>query len=161
MRLANAAIICSFFLFGCGDDAPSIHKWNGVLRETNTYVYVIRNPPKTQSGLVSLINTYIKNDPSTPAKFINDEHSIFFYRESSVTPIDGNRPKASWWEQPLTDPAIQYREIDEELIAAARYFKGKKVLRIFLRGEYWRFCAARDNSIVDIKEDGAIDPLCD
>ncbi|MCS3768348.1 hypothetical protein HNP12_002422 [Aeromonas hydrophila] len=148
-------------MVGCGDDTPSIHKWQGVLKETGTYIYIVRNPPKTQSGLVALIADYIKQDPDTPAGFLNDEHSIFFYKESSVTPIDGDRPKASWWEQPMTDPAITYKEIDEQRIAAARYYKDKELMTIFLRGEYQRYCPAREDSIVDIKADGTIDPLCD
>ncbi|PJG59369.1 hypothetical protein [Aeromonas cavernicola] len=148
-------------IIGCGDNSPSIHKWKGIVEDTGNYAYVIRNPPKTQSGLVSLIISYIKNDKDTPLDFLEGEHSIYFYQESNVTPIDGDRPKASWWEQPMTDPAITYSEIDEYKIASARYLKNKQMFRVFLRGEYWRFCAVRDNSIVDIHDDGRIDPLCD
>ncbi|PJG59370.1 hypothetical protein [Aeromonas cavernicola] len=148
-------------LIGCGDDSPSIHKWQGVAEDTGNYVYVIRNPPKTQSGLVSLIVSYIKNDPDTPSDFLEDEHSIFFYKESSVTPINGERPKASWWEQPFTDPAIKYKEIDAQEIATIRYFKDKKRLTVFLQGEYRRHCSMRTDSIVDVYDNGKIDPLCD
>lgn len=158
-------VVCTgffFLLIGCNEDKlPSIHKWKGVAKDTGAYVYVIRNPPKTQSGLVSLIVTYIKNDPNTPADFISDEHSIFFYKESSVTPIDGNRPHAGWWEQPLTDPAMEFKEMDESEIASIRYLKDENILRLFFYGEYNRVCEVQKFGIIDVQADGTIAPLCD
>lgn len=162
MRLAKAVLICSFlFLFGCGDDTPSIHKWQGVLKDTGTYSYVIRNPPTTQSGLVSLVIDYIKKDPATPEGFLNGEHGISFYKESDATPIDGVRPEASWWEQPLTDPAIRYKEIDESEIAVVNFLKGSDSFRVYLQWEYRKTCQARNSGIVEVQADGVTVPLCD
>lgn len=161
MRIKAMAILLGLLLSGCGDDIPSIHKWEGLLTDEGPYVYVIRNPPKTQSGLVNLITDFLKTDPNPPVGFIEDQYGISFYEESSVTPIDGDRPEASWWEQPMTGPAIQYKGIDDQEIAAARYFKDKNLIRIFLQREYQRYCPGRDDSIVDVHADGTTDPLCD
>lgn len=151
----------SVFLMGCDDGPPSIHKWQGVVEDTGTYIYIVRNPPKTQSGLVSLITDYIKHDPNTPANFWDDSHSISFYKESDATPIDGNRPEASWWEQPMTDPAIKYKEIDDKEIAGVRYLKDKDALRIYLYLEYRKTCKDRQSGIVEVQADGTTEPLCD
>ncbi|MGL5557024.1 MAG: hypothetical protein ACRDC8_17205 [Aeromonas veronii] len=148
-------------LIGCGDDSPSIHKWNGVLKETETYSYIISNPPLTQSELVSFIIDYIKRDPNTPLDFLNGERGISFYKESNATPLDGNRPEASWWEQPFTDPAIKYKEIDVYEIAVVNFFKKNNSFRVYLQWEYRKTCQARKSGIVEIRANGIVDTLCD
>ena len=154
-------VCLTLFLISCDRDSTSIHKWDGLLGAEGPYVYIIRNPPKTQSGMVDLISNYLRDDSNTPDKFLDGTYGISFYEESSDTPIDGDRPKASWWEQPMTGPAILYREIDDHEVAAARYFKDKGILRIFLQREYRQICPTRDTGIVDILPDGnPTRPLC-
>lgn len=139
-----------------------IYSWSSYSEAAESYLYVISNPPRDELELAKMIFIYLKE--YAPVKFANGEARALFYKESSVTPIDGNRPEASWWEQPLTDPAIKYKEIDDDKkIATARYLIKGGDLRIAFLGEYDKKCNGGNLAYrsISFRDDGSISSRCD
>lgn len=139
-----------------------IYSWSSYSEADESYLYVISNPPKDELELAKMIFSYLKE--YAPPKFVNGEARALFYKESSVTPIDGNRPEASWWEQPLTDPAIKYKEIDDELeIAISRVSANTGDLEITYLGEYAKGCNGEQQAYrsISFRDDGSISSRCD
>lgn len=140
-----------------------IYSWSSYSAEDESYLYVISNPPMDELELAKMIFVYLKE--YAPAKFANGEARALFYKESSVTPIDGNRPEASWWEQPLTDPAIKYKEIDNDKeIATSRISAKNGDLEITYLGEYGaKGCNGEKQAYrtISFRDDGSISSRCD
>lgn len=158
------AALMALALTGCSDEPPAIHKWDSMLTsewsDDKAYQFVISNPPNGQQALVELVSGYLKNSP--PPGFWNDEYGATFYRESRVTPAnEKERPESNWWDQSWDVPYIKFKPIDNQEIAAARYMKDTKTLRIFLEGEYRHTCENRTDGIVDVQLDGSHEPTCD
>lgn len=157
--MKRCAALLALILAGCGNGPTAIHKWEAMSSTGESYQFVISNPPEGQKALIELVSHYLKENP--PPGFWEGKYAATFYRESSVTPIDGNRPKASWLDQSWDVPYIEYKPIDDEEIIGARYFEQWKTLRIFLAGAYRYTCSARPDGIIDVQLDGSHEPTCD
>ncbi len=155
-----SVLVLALVLVGSREEPTAIHKWDAMSSTGESYQFVISNPPDDQKALIALVRHYLKETP--PPGFWEGKYAATFYRESRVTPIDGNRPEASWWDQSWDVPYIEYKPIDEEEIVAARYLEKSKKLRIFFPRAYW--CendAANDGVFIDVKPDGSHGPICD
>lgn len=161
-----SVLVLALVLVGSREKPTTIHKWDEVYSNDSVgsmtvkaYQFVISNPPESQQALAELVEAYLKTTP--PPGFWNGEFGAIFYRESSVTPIDGKRPEANWWDQSWDVPYIQCKPIDEQVILGARYSEQKKRLRIFFHGGYDRTCKVNDFAIIDIQADGSRELTCD
>lgn len=138
-----------------------IYSWSSYSVEDGSYLYVISNPPKDEVALAKMIFSYLQD--YAPLKFTNGEARALFYKESSVTPIDGNRPKASWWEQSFRGEYIVYKEIDDQEIATARFPPNSIDLKVTFLGEYDKDCNGEEytSRSISFRKDGSISSQCD